>query len=199
MRSSKITKFEDLGQRASIALPESLSGRAVIRLSGIDEREFKGKAVILVKGPDKARIEIFDLFGQVAAVIVSDANALSIFSNNDSSFFTRDGKTPLNFTADELASFLMGMSAGQRDGGSGEEIQANPAEPQGQADAAALRTVLFEDFRDLEGLQFPFSLSVEDGKERLSVRYSSIELNPELNDALFNHILPAPPKLPKLQ
>lgn len=179
--SSKGAKVGDSGLGASMDLPESLSGRAVIRLSGIDEREFKGKAVILVKGPDKARIEIFDLFGQVAAVIVSDANALSIFSNNGSSFFTRDGAMPLDFTADELAGFLMGMRAG----------------PEGPVDAA-LRTVLFEDFRDLEGLQFPFSLFVENGKERLSIRYSSIELNPELNDALFNHILPVPPKQPRL-
>jgi outer membrane lipoprotein-sorting protein len=182
MKGTKGARVKETGSRIPLAMPESLSGRAVIKLSGIDEREFKGKAAILVKGPDKVRIEIFDLFGQVAAVIVSDAYALSIFSNNDSSFFTRDGKTPLDFTADELASFLMGMSAGE----------------QGLVEDA-LRRVLFDDFRDIEGLLFPFNLSLEDGKERLSVRYSSVELNPELDDALFVHILPVPPKLPKLQ
>lgn len=190
MKGTKGARVKETGSRIPLAIPESLSGRAVIKLFGVDEREFKGKGAILVKGPDKARIEIFDLFGQVVAVIVSDDYALSIFSNNDSSFFTRDGKTPLNFTADELASFLMGMSAG-------EDAEVPLAEQQGIVDDA-LRRVFFDDFRDIEGLLFPFSLFVEDGKERFSVRYSSIELNPELDDALFEHILPPPPKLPKL-
>jgi outer membrane lipoprotein-sorting protein len=170
-------------------LKASFRGRAVISLSGIEDREFKGKAAILVKGPDKVRIEIFDILGQVAAIIVSDADALSIFSNNDSNFYSREASTPLIFSAPELAAFLMGI----------DERQANLSSDKERVEAGVeveARSVLFEDFRELKGARFPFSLTVDDGKERLLVRYSSIEINPELDDSLFNHILPKPPRLP---
>lgn len=147
----------------------SLRGRAVIELRGVEEREFKGKAVILVKGPDRVRIEIFDILGQVAAVIISDGGALSIFSQNNSKFYPRTGDTPLIFTAPELASFLMGKYQG--------------------ADAELERRVLYDDYRENKDVVFPFGLLVNDGREKLSVRYSSLELNPELNDSLFVHIL----------
>lgn len=163
---------DDPGLGASKVQAASLRARGVIELTGIEDREFKGKAAILVKGPDKVRIEIFDIFGQVAAIIVSDPHALSISSNNNSSFFFQGGDTPLDFTAAELVSFLLGalFSVSETGGGAGE------------------RRILFDDFRDLEGSRFPFLLSVDDGRERLLVRYSSIELNPELDDALFVHL-----------
>ena len=172
-------------------LNASLRGRAVISLSGIEEREFKGKAAILVKGPDKVRIEIFDILGQVAAIIVSDADALSIFSNNDSNYYSREASTPLIFSALELAAFLMGIDERQASLLSDtERIKTGSLEEE--------RVVLFEDFRELKGARFPFSLTVDDGKERFLVRYSSIEVNPKLDDSLFNHILPKLLKLPVL-
>ena len=153
--------------------PLALRGKAVIQLRGIEDREFKGKAVLLVKGPDKVRIEIFDILGQVAAVIISDGSALSIFSENNSKFFPRIGETPLIFTAPELASFLMG------------KYQVAGAELE--------RRVLFDDYRENKDVIFPYSLSVDDGREKLSVLYSSIELDTELNDSFFIHIVPKPP------
>ena len=185
LTSLKTGTVNEPGLRAPIELPGSLRGRAVVLLRGIEEREFKGKAAILVKGPDKVRIEIFDIFGQVAAVIVSDGLALSIFSNNQSNFFERGGDTPLIFKATELAGFLMGA-----DIGAGEAAKRpSPSSSEEQEGISEAREILFEDYRDLEGQLFPFSLSVDDGIEKLSVRYSSIELNPELNDDLFVHIV----------
>ena len=184
LKSSRVTQSGEQTLRPPAALVQSLRARAVIRLSGNKEREFTGKAVVLVKGPDKVRLEIFDLFGQMAAVIVSDGHALSVFSNNNSKFFTRDEKRPLIFQAPELANFLMGVEAAS------EEFHAGRTALDYSQGGLYSRKILFEDFRDLEGALFPFSLSVEDGRERFSVSYSSIELNPELDDSLFNHIAP---------
>ena len=50
------------------------------------------------------------------------------------------------------------------------------------------RRIVMGDFRPLdEGLYFPFSISIEDNRGALFIRYSSVELDPELDDALFTH------------
>ncbi|MEE9543746.1 MAG: hypothetical protein V3V95_08185, partial [Thermodesulfobacteriota bacterium] len=63
--TSILIKDESFFQDPKMAIrtvQDSLRGRATIRLSNSKGKETSGKAVILVKGPDKVRIEIFGPF-----------------------------------------------------------------------------------------------------------------------------------------
>ena len=193
------------------AVQETLQGRAVVSFSTHGGKETRGKAALLVKGPDKVRIEIFGPFGQVAAVLVSDARGLSIFSNHESTFFSRREEAPFSFTPDELAGFIMGVYAQEpKGGGGGEGGEGGEGGSGGAADGYTIerdsagdiqeifvysrasngRSIVMKDFRPLQGVWFPFSVSVEDANARLYIRYSSVELNLDLDDALFIHLVP---------
>ncbi len=192
---------------AASAVQETLQGRAVVSFSTRGGEETRGKAAILAKGPDKVRIEIFAPFGQVAAVLVSDARGLSIYSNHESTFFSRREEAPFSFTPDELAGFIMGIYAqgdpkgGGGDGGEGgsggaadgyttiRDSAGNIKEIVVHSRASNGRSIVMKDFRPLKGVWFPFSVSVEDANARLYIRYSSVELNLDLDDALFTHLV----------
>ena len=88
-----------------------MKGRAVIKLIAEGDEEIRGKGAILVKGPDRVRIEVFGPFGQVAAVFVSNARGFSILTDKESRFFPHNGEGFFSFRPNELAGFVMGAYA----------------------------------------------------------------------------------------
>ncbi len=189
---------------ARLRAQKTLRGRGTIRLSTRKGEETRGKAAIFVKGPDKVRIEVFGPFGQVMAVLVSDADALSIFSNHETTFFPRSIDTPFSLTPQELAGIIMGtdfQSGGAEAGAAKYLIERDRAGNIKKiisfAKGPGERKVVMKDFREIEGVYFPFSISVEDANERLHIRYSSVELNLDLKDALFIHIVDEHPEVDK--
>jgi hypothetical protein len=62
------------------------------------------------------------------------------------------------------------------------------------SEGAAVLKVSMDDWREVQGLKIPFAIAIEDGGERVNIRYFSVELDPVIGKDLF--ILPARPPRP---
>jgi outer membrane lipoprotein-sorting protein len=183
LRSTSAIQRDEALLSARLGSKETLRARAVIKMSVNGGKETRAKAALLVKRPDKVRVELFGPFGQVVAVMVSNADGLSILSDKENGLFPHSEESPFNFPPEELADFIMGTALegyiAKRDKyGNIEELRSDGGEGDGH-------TVILKDFQLTEDVYFPFSIYVEDKFGSLLVSYSSIELNHELKDALF--------------
>lgn len=66
-------------------------------------------------------------------------------------------------------------------------------------DGSPLLTVSFADYREINGLWFPFEIALRDGqgKWQVTLHYERVELNPSLADTLF--ILPSRPEVKEVE
>lgn len=169
--------------------PSSIRAQAVVELK--KPVPLSGKAVIIAKSPGSFRIEVLGPFSHTLALLVSDGESLYMFSRGQSSRFGWDDpELPYPFKAEEVVSFLLG--AGPVNGG-GAEGQIVSTDAEGHItkitrikDGSAVFTASLSDYRIAGGAHIPFNISIENGKEGLSIRYSSVEINPEINSDFFN-------------
>ncbi|MEE9615341.1 MAG: hypothetical protein V3W31_10405 [Thermodesulfobacteriota bacterium] len=186
-------------------VPDSLRARARVELTA---KELKGRAVILVKRPDLVRIEILGPLGQAVSVLVSDSRRIALYSEGKvKSYRWDDPAQPYPFGARELVSFLMGMPRGTYPEGGGRAGRGGRGDSGGSGgdyefstdgdgrvsklvkfeDGVLVLKAAMEDYREIEGVVVPMSVSIENGEgERLLISYSSVEVNPEMERELFN-------------
>jgi hypothetical protein len=164
-----------------------LRARAVVEL---EKKDLRGRAVILVKSPDLVRIDILGPFNQISAVIVSDRTALTFYSNGElRSYKWNDPLIPYSFSPSEFVTFLMGRPEKKGYYEFDMDGQGNISRLVKFIDGVPVLKVAMEDYQEVQGVPIPFKIAIEDGRERLNIRYSFVELNPEMGKDLF--ILPA--------
>lgn len=178
--------------------PASIRAEAVVVFKRLVD--LSGRAVITAEGPDKFRIEVRGPFNHTAALLVSDGK--SFFSHIGGSTEVNDWgdpRLPYSFSSSEIVSFLLGSPAGKEAEDRGFEVskEAERTIFKRPRKEGALKVEL-SDFRSIGTLRIPYRIEIEDGKRRLSVRYSSVEVNPEIDSAAFDidPLIPEPVPFP---
>lgn len=164
---------------------EALRAEAVVRFD--HEKSAKGRALIVVKRPDKFRIEVSGPLGSTAAVLISDGSRLYLYSEGRLRSYPvgkQGAGLPYSFGPAELVSFLLGTVPGEgtylrKTDGSGlsalvKLVKGKPAVK-----------VTLEERRNVDGASLPFEITVEDSERFLSVRYTRVEVNPEIGPRAF--------------
>jgi outer membrane lipoprotein-sorting protein len=163
--------------------PDTLRAEAIVEL---EKEEFRGRAVILLKRPNLARIDFLGPFNQVVAVIVSDGTELTFYSNGGvRSYRWDDPRLPYSFSPWEFVSFLFGRPV---DGGQYELTRDEKGNIQRLVKLRAgipVLKVAMGDWRQVRGVFIPFEIAIEDEQERLDIRFSSVELNTRMEKELF--------------
>ncbi len=160
-----------------------------------------GRASIVVNAPASFRIEILGPFNSPVTAIVSDGTVLSIFSDGALKTYRWDEENPVlpyAFTSEELAALLLGggrlapgaapLSTGYR---TTSDKDGNITGVVKVKDGTEVFMAVMSDFRSAGEGVFPFSITVDDGYKSLRVRYSAIEINPDIKPDVFN--IAAPP------
>ncbi|MBI5826233.1 MAG: hypothetical protein HZB22_00650 [Deltaproteobacteria bacterium] len=174
------------------ARPKALRAEAVVELRR--SIPLTGRARVLVESPDKFRIEVMGPFNQVIALLVSDGRELFVFSGRPPRIFNwEDPSMPYPFSAGEVVSFLMGEAgappAMNRAAGSwysvttdGDGRVKDIVKSRGGTEVLS---VALADYRKVSGAYIPFNISI-DGRERFSIRYSEVEIDPDVEPGSFS-------------
>jgi hypothetical protein len=181
--------------------PVSLRAEAIVEL---EREEFRSRAVILVKSPDLVRIDFRGPFNQVVAVVVSDGTELTFYSNRKiRSYRWDDPQLPYHFRPREFVSFLLGRPGDKGRYEFTRDSQGNITRLVKLRRGIPVLKVAMGDWRQVHGVSIPFTIAIEDGHERLNIRYTSVELNSRMEKELFTvparelDLQKGPPKIKK--
>ncbi len=148
----------------------------------------KGRATIVVKGPDLFRIEVFGPFNQTVFVLVGNGGGLSVYSKGDVRTYRWDDPfLPYSFRSRDVVSFLTGAPY-MLDERENYSILTHRGRITGfirsNRDGPVFK-VSMGDYREIGGVSVPFSISVVSKKETLKITYRSVEVEPSLNAEVF--------------
>ncbi len=171
--------------------PVSLRAHGVVEM----KRRFftiSGRALVLARSPASFRIEVFGPFGQTVAVLASDGEAIYTVTEDGAEALSRDEPgVPHSLKPEDAASLLLGnpRPAGELAGG---EVETSTDEhgrlrlfSRPARDGEGGLKVLLEDYREVSGAHIPFRIVIDDGKRTVTIKYSEVEVNPELPEDLF--------------
>ncbi|MFQ5735475.1 MAG: hypothetical protein ACE5GY_01260 [Thermodesulfobacteriota bacterium] len=166
--------------------PSSLRATAIVRVDRIFS--VKGRALIAAERPDRFRIEVLGPLNSTLALFVSDGHGLYIFSDGKSARYEwKDPRVPFPFRPVEVVSALLGARPeGAGDYALSMDGDGHITDIVKKGDGEPLLTAAMSDYRTVSGADVPFSITIEDGKKRLGVRYSAVEVNPELGTDFFD-------------
>lgn len=164
----------------------SMRASATVELVMAGREPLKGRAIVLAKDPDLFRIEVRGPFNQTLALVTGNGRDVVFFSNGTA----KRGGFPLD--ASEAAGFLLGrpgVVAAKE--GSGlrvvEEENGLITMVEKSAGNAILFRVSFSDYKEMaDAVFFPLTLTIETARERIGISYTSIELNPEMEENAFD-------------
>ncbi|MEK6531864.1 MAG: hypothetical protein AABZ23_05150 [Deltaproteobacteria bacterium] len=166
--------------------PDSLKAEAVIDVFGKDR--LKGRAIIILKAPDKFRIEVAGAFLQTAMAIASNGSVIETYSNGETrAYFPVQGINPYPFTPQELVSALLLAEIP----GKGNDYRITldsmgfPVEMKKLNGQDVLFTIGYSDFRTVNGFYLPFSVVISYGYERVEIRYAAITTGHDEADSAF--------------
>lgn len=176
--------------------PASIRAEAIIVFKRLID--LTGRAVITAEGPDKFRIEVSGPFNQTAALLVSDGK--TFFSHIGDSTEIKDWddpRLPYSFSSSEIVSFLLGVPADKEAEDRGFEVSKDAERTIFKRPRKdGVLKVELSDFRNIGTLRIPYRIAIDDGKRRITVRYSSVEVNPEIDSAAFDIDTLVPPPVP---
>lgn len=168
--------------------PESIRAKAVVQMK--KTLSVKGRAVILARSPDSFRIEVFGPFGHTAALLASDGSSLfTITEDGPESYDRHKADLPYSLEPEDIVSFLLGNP---RVG-----VEARADVEAGRDDNGRLRVftrtfegrpslkVMLDDYREVSGAHIPYRITMDDGDKTLVITYREVEVNPPLEDELF--------------
>ena len=201
-------KYENLKTLKGTALVKIASKLVPAGSKQGDNRDMAGRAVIIVKRPDQFRLEILGPFNQTVFLITYNKKNVSLFSFQENKVY-RD--YPLPVEASLFPQYLSGLPAawvGSREinnlrqtlsngrcvyTNSGDEQilinhEGNILEitlPGARADIYPIK-VSMNSYKEIDGFNFPFEISLNNKKADILIRYDHIELNHDIPDDLFN-------------
>lgn len=189
---------------------QTLKGSAQIKATFKDGREITGRAAVIVKRPDRFRLEIAGPFNQTAFIITYNGKNLSLFSFQENKLYT---DYPLPVEASRLPQYLLGLpsskNSGQEAGGinsgdeqvlinrecnikeialSGVKDDVRLIDPHTKDFGAGVK-VSMDSYEEIDGFNFPFTISINNKGADIFIRYDHIELNRHISDDLFNYLL----------
>ena len=206
--SSLQKKYESLKTLKGTALVKIASKLVPADSKQGDNRDMAGRAVIIVKRPDQFRLEILGPFNQTVFLITYNKKNVSLFSFQENKVY-RD--YPLPVEASLFPQYLSGLPAawvGSREinnlrqtlsngrcvyTNSGDEQilinhEGNILEitlPGVRGDIYPIK-VSMDSYKEIDGFNFPFAISLNNKKANILIRYDHIELNHDIPDDLFN-------------
>lgn len=152
----------------------------------VEKIRFKGRAVILVKGPDLVRMDLLNPFNQVASVILSDGKGLTYYSNGEVRHYGWDDPDlPHHLGPAELVSFLLGRPEKKENYEFYTDGEGNISRLVKLNDGAAVLEVSMDDWREVRGQKVPFLIGIDDGEQQLNIKYTYVELDPVIKNDLF--------------
>lgn len=164
--------------------PTSIKAEAIVEAGRTVT--LRGHAVIMAKSPASFRIEVLGPFSSTLALIVSDGESLSVVTGGDQSQF-EEMEPPYPFSSGDIVSLLLGAAPAQQDGQQVfEDEDGHIAKVVRSKDGSPVFTASLADYREAGGAHIPFNISIEGGGRTLRIRYTSVEINPELDSEFFN-------------
>ena len=173
----------------SAGWPAIIRAEAIVDLD--NGRRLKGRAVILAKVPDHFRIEVRGPFGRLIGLLLSDGDNLTVFADGElKTYRWSDPALPYPFSAEEFVSFLLGKNDLAPGGPTeGYEITRNKAGKIAKIvkfkEENPILSVEMSDYKAKDGYGVPHSISLKDGRRKLHIRYTSLEINPEIKEDVF--------------
>ena len=171
------------------ALPPPLTLRATASVEIERSVVLSGRAVVLAKSPGAFRIEVQGPFGSVMALLVSDGRTIYLLSGVKSKRYLRDDpRIPYSLKPEEAVSFLLGsrMSAAQCGCEVSKDAYGRASKVIKSADGSPGLTATLSDYRTVKGAEVPFDIKIANKKEVLHIKYTSVEVNPELEAGSFD-------------
>ncbi len=161
----------------------SLKAEAVVQVFGNDS--LKGRATILLKSPDKFRIEVHGAFEQTIMAIVSSGGIIETYSNGDTrSYLPVKDINPYPFTPQELVSaLLLGEMPGK--GADYRITQDSRGFAKKIEKLSEPFTIEYRDPRTMNGIYLPFFTVISYGYERIEIKYLSVITDPDIEDSAF--------------
>lgn len=190
---ARVTQERPVSAESGLEPPlrDSLRAKATVIIKKAGERALKGNAIIVAARPNLFRIEVRGPFRQTVALMLSDGEQIYLFREGLADRYPSTGPhNPFPFTGDELVNFLMGSSDESRfpkERGYSIEHDENGhiiALTKENGSPVPL-LVRLKDFRVVSGVDFPFSVSIENDGEELRVLYGNIEFNPDIDKRVF--------------
>src|SRR3989304_2148110 len=206
---------------------KTLKGTALIKmqLQG-NRREIAGRAIVIIKRPDQFRFEILGPFNQISMIALYNGNSLSLLSFQENKVY-RDYPFPIDVSM--LPQYLMGLPAGEVRSqksearsqnenthplslgpcyvnSEDEQIFINHEGDIREITSSAIRDdshqiqVSMDSYKEVDGFNIPFAISISSKASDFFIRYENVELNQHISNDLFNlpqqpiieDIIPAP-------
>lgn len=206
--------LEELSKRL-----KTMKGTALVKMQLQDGRETAGRAVVIVKRPDRFRFEILGPFNQISIIVVYNGNSVSLLSLQENKIY-KDYIFPIDVS--RLPNYLVGLPAGEISGkGAGAGIlnqdsaihplQTNPCYVDSGDEQilinsqGSIKEIVFsgtsqpsyplqvsmDDYKEVAEFNFPGTISISNKGSNIFIKYEHIELNHDISDDLF--ILPQEP------
>ena len=171
-----------------LPVPGAFRAKAIITAYNPDP--VSANAVIIAKRPGYIRIEVKGPFGQTAAIFISDNENIYAFSGSGAPILgitAQEGRYP--FTPSEVYAMLTGSSPTNTEQG----FESKTSTDAGGRVTAYAKTfdghrafsAEFADYREVSGTEMPFSIKIIIGGQNYSIKYTSIEVDPELPEGAF--------------
>lgn len=173
-----------------VIAPSSLRAQAVVEVRR--NASMSGRAQVLAKSPSSFRIEVFGPFGQTAALFASDGEAVYVLTEDGLETYGMDGPgAPYSLDPEDIVSFLLGVPRLAEGAGAPDVTAATDGHGRLRTftrtveGLPALKVVL-DDYRAVDGAHIPFSITIDDGKRTVAIKYREVEVNPGLDQAVFS-------------
>ncbi len=181
--------YDEKGLTGTTSAPTSLKALARVELA----RDIKGRATVLVKSPDKIRIEVYGPMNRIVAVVAGDSEDCTLYYRGRLSGCRWDDPALAGPAGPrELVPILLGTGGavfGDKKGWTTTtDRDGNPAEIV-RLGSPELR-ISMGDYRTVMGAKIPFIFVIENGTKKLNIRYYSVVLNPRLDGDTFSLFLP---------
>lgn len=186
---------------------KTLKGTALVRINFKDGKEIAGRGMIVVKRPDKLRLEVVGPFNQITAVIIYDSRSLSFLSLRENRLY---GDYPFPMEASRFPNYLAGLPAGEVKShdanhetgflpsgpcsvnSEDEQIMINRTGNMKEIYISETRdeihpiNVSMDSYKEVDGFMFPFEISISNKEAHIFIRYTDVELNQQISDGLFS-------------
>ena len=187
---------------------KTLKGTALLKIVSKDNKDMVGRAAIIIKRPDQFRMEILGPFNQTVFLITYNKKSVSLFSFQENKVY-RD--YPLPVEASLFPQYLSGLPAAgvgnlEIDNmhpilSHGRCVYTNSGDERillnregnileialsGATDDIYPIKVSMNSYKEIDGFNFPFEISLNNKKADIIIKYDHIEINHDILDDLFN-------------
>jgi hypothetical protein len=171
---------------------KTLRARAVASIAIADGKTLSGKAVVLAERPARFRIEFFGPLGVSTALVIGGNDGLYVFADGREQrlgygekkpFYPLEARAVVSLLFGENFEGLSGDYEVSTDNGRVKSIvHRGWGKDNGLANGLAVR---FDDFRPVGEADLPFDIEIETRAGAVFINYTSMEINPELDETLF--------------